>query len=186
MVLTAALNLVFAAVGSFLIWKFYGAKLVNRGVMHSAGAAVVNAIKEPNEETTEAMHAMMAMGWNWFLTSKIPTGKTIKTTDSEGNSQEVPEELSPYVMIMRETGRQLMFQFKGFKGGLMSQAGRDIAEGLAAEGVPLLGSMGPRKGQTTAEWAFEQLLARAMPQIEQKVNAMLKNPNSAVDSGGWK
>jgi len=185
MVLTAALNLVFAAVGSFIIWKFYGSKLVNRGVMHSAGAAVVNAIKEPNEETTEAMHAMMSMGWNWFLSAKIPTGKKIKVTSDDGEVVETEEELTPYVMIMRETGRQLMFQFKGLKGGLMSQAGRDIAEGLAAEGVPLLGSMGPRKGQTTAEWAFEQLLARAMPQIEQKVNTMLKKGETSTSSGGW-
>ena len=176
------IGFVAGGLGSLVMWMVVGRKLI----LKYAGEAVITRITNPDEATIGAMNAMMTLGWNWFLNSKIPTGKTIKTTSDEGEVIETEEALSPYVMIMRETGRQLIQQFKGLKGGLMSQAGRDIAEGLAAEGVPLLGSMGPRKGQTTAEWAFEQLLARAMPQIEQKVNAMLKNPSGAVDSGGWK
>ena len=163
------------------MWMVVGRKLI----LKYAGEAVITRITNPDEATLAAMNSMMTLGWNWFLNSKIPTGKIVKTTSDEGEVIETEEALSPYVMIMRETGRQLIQQFKGLKGGMMSQAGRDIAEGLAAEGVPLLGSMGPRKGQTTAEWAFEQLMARAMPTLEQKVNEMLKSKVGASNSGGW-
>ena len=172
------IGFVAGGLGSLVMWMVVGRKLI----LKYAGEAVINRITNPDEETMKAMNAMMSLGWDWFLTAKIPTGRKIKVTSDDGEVTETEEALSPYVMIMRETGRQLIQQFKGLKGGMMSQAGRDIAEGLAAEGVPLLGSMGPRKGQTTAEWAFEQLLARAMPQLESKVNEMLKSKVGAVDN----
>jgi hypothetical protein len=164
------------------MWMVVGRRLI----LKYAGEAVVNRITHPDEATMGAINGMLAIGWNWFLTAKIPTGKTIQHTDEgTGTVTESEESLTPYVMIMRETGRQLMQQAKGYKGGLMSQAGRDIVQGLEAGGVPLLGSLGPRKGQTTDEWAFEQLLLKAQPAIEQRVNDFLKSKVGGNNAGGW-
>jgi hypothetical protein len=102
------------------------------------------------------------------IVTPIETGKTL--TDDDG--KEMKETLPLFKYVGRELSNALLYKLKAARGGSMSAAGKDAMDGL--DGPSLLGSLGPRKNQTSMEWIMEQAAPRLMPIIEKKVAELLE------------
>jgi len=136
--------------------------------------AIINALKDPDEDVKQAMAALVVVMLPALLNAKLRTGKTLK--DDDGNDYE--EEVTLFTFAGRELSRHLLLKLKAARGGATAQAGAKLEE--AMESDPSLASLvggftGPRKGQTTQEFLFEQLMTRLMPQIEKKVAEKLNS-----------
>jgi len=115
---------------SYLFWVLVARPMFKKWVK----GTILLMVTEPDEDTKTAINSLFTLGWNWFLTP-VKTGKTIKQTDDEGNSQEVPEVLSPYQQMIAESSRILFMKFKGMTGGSKTQLQNELS-GLT-EGNPL-------------------------------------------------
>jgi len=97
---------------SYLFWVLVARPMFKKWVK----GTILLMVTEPDEDTKRAINSLFTLGWNWFLTP-VNTGRTVKQTDDEGNSQEVPEVQSPYQQMIGESTRILFMKFKGMKGG---------------------------------------------------------------------
>jgi len=122
------------------MWLIVGRKLLLR----YAGASVVAALRNPNEETQDAIKQVLTMGWNWFLTPTIKTGKTIESTDKDGNVTETEEILAPYAVLAKELSRYAVQQLRAYKGGAGAKAAeyeRQMIAELQNPGNPLAAAL---------------------------------------------
>lgn len=130
-----------------------------------AGTSVINAILSPNEDTKKAIDALFSHFWRTLNSPSIST----KTTDKEGKEIEI--KISPLDMIVSRMGEILWIKIRGSTGAVRAEANR-VEAGLAQAlgGLPM-----PRKGQTTNDFIMEQLAARLMPTVEQKLSSWIDN-----------
>jgi len=175
------------ALGSLLLWV-----LVGRSIITKYGAdAWIARLKDPDEDMQKAIDSlignvfnekMMVQAWNWFLTAPLPTGKT---EEGEDGIQK-PITTTPYQSLIDATSRAILMKFKSMRGGLATQGNAVLASELG-DAAPFLASLGPRKGQSTAEWVLEQAMMKALQPggfLEKK----LKNLNGeSLNTGaeGW-
>jgi hypothetical protein len=117
----------------------------------------------------EEMQEMVAKIIGLAIITPVKTGK--KIADEDGKEQF--EELPLFKYVGRELSNALLYKLKAARGGSLSAAGKDAMDQLDAPS--LLGSLGPRKGQTSMEWIMEQAAPRLMPIIEKKVQEMLES-----------
>ena len=135
--------------------------------------ALVDWLMSGDEEQQRAVAALIGLA----IVTPIKTGKKIPGPDEDG--KQVDEILPLFKFIGRELSNSLLWKLKAARGGTMKHAGHDAMEGL--DGPSLLASMGPRKGQTSAEWILEQFAPRIMPIVEKKVQEILE----AKGGGGY-
>jgi len=128
LVLEGLVTLLFAFLGSYVMWKWIGPEVF--------------------EETLRARMGPILMGW--FLTPQYETGKMRKIKDDEGEESEVKEVLSPLALIIKDAGELLYAKLMGKMGGDARKRGAvqdDIVAGLANPASPfagLLNSVNPR------------------------------------------
>jgi hypothetical protein len=135
--------------------------------------ALVDWLMSGDEEQQAAIAQIVALA----IISPIPTGK--KVLDEDG--KEHPEVLPLYKFMGRELSNSLIYKLKAVRGGNMSAAGSAAMDGL--DGPGLLGSLGPRKGQTMQDWFMEQAIPRVMPMLEKKIADMIAK--SGGGAGGF-
>lgn len=149
------------ACGSLVLWITIGRRMM----MKYAGKSVINAILDPNEDTKRAIEALFSHLWRSL------NAQTMKkeTTDKEGNKIEI--KVSPLELIIEQIGVMLWTRMRGSWGAVKAEQGR-VEQGLiqAMGGIPM-----PRKGQTTQDYVLEQIAARMMPVIEQKLSNWIDN-----------
>jgi len=175
------------ALGSLLLWV-----LVGRSIITKYGAdAWIARLKEPDEEMQKAIDSlmgnifnekMMVSAWNWFLTAQIPTGKT--EVDESGTER--PQTTTPYQSLIDATSRAIILKFKSMRGGLTTQGNAAVAAEMG-DIAPMLASLGPRKGQSTAEWVLEQAMMKALQpggMLDKKLKA-LTGEVSSNGAAGW-
>lgn len=133
-----------------------------------AGRRSKKALQDWLMSGDEEMQAMVAKIIALAIVTPVRTGK--KLVDEDG--KETFEDLPLFKFVGRELSNSLLFKLKAARGGSMSAAGKDAMDGL--DGPSLLGSLGPRKGQTSMEWIMEQAAPRLMPIIEKKVAELLE------------
>jgi hypothetical protein len=179
-----ALMIGFGALGSLLLWVLVGRRIITK---YGADAWIAR-LKDPDDDMKEAIDAlmsgilnekMMVAAWNWFLTAQIPTGKT--EVDEAGT--EKPITTTPYQSLIDATSRAILLKFKSMRGGLTTQGNAELAEG-----APFLASLGPRKGQSTAEWVLEQALMKALQpggMLEQKLKGLTGVNSASNGVEGW-
>jgi hypothetical protein len=139
-----------------------------------AGKRSKEALVDFVNDDPEAQH-MIARIVAMAIVTPVETGK--KVTDEDGKEHE--ETLPLFKYVGRELSNALLYKLKAARGGSLSAAGKEAMDTVDSSG--LLGSLGPRKGQSTQEWLMEQLMMRAMPAIEKKVNQMIE---TSVAGGG--
>jgi hypothetical protein len=132
-----------------------------------AGKRSKEALVDFVENDPEAQH-MIAKIVAMAIITPVETGKMVEDEDGKEHKETLP--LFKYVG--RELSNALLYKLKAARGGSMSAAGKDAMDGL--DGPSLLGSLGPRKGQTSMEWIMEQAAPRLMPIIEKKVAELLE------------
>jgi len=175
------------ALGSLLLWV-----LVGRSIITKYGAdAWIARLKDPDEDMQKALDAlignvfnekMMVAAWNWFLTAQIPTGKT--ETDETGTER--PISTTPYQSLIDATSRAILLKFKSMRGGLATQGNAALAAELG-DVAPMFAQLGPRKGQSTAEWVLEQAMIKALQpggMIDKKLK-VLTGEVSSTGAEGW-
>ena len=178
--LEGALMIGFGALGSLLLWVLVGRRIITK---YGADAWIAR-LKEPDDDMKLAIDALvgniynekvMVQAWNWFLTAQIPSGKI--EIGEDGVEKAITT--TPYQSLIQATTTAIFLKFKAMRGGLATQGNA----ALEAEGAPFLASLGPRKGQTTAEWVLEQAMMKALQPggfLEQK----LKGITGVNTSGG--
>lgn len=119
----------FGALGSLVLWVTVGRRMMLR----YAGRSVINALLDPDEDTKEALHVILAQAWNWFLTPSIKHTRKVQSKDDQGNLSEAEEtfSLSPLQELVGEIGRFTKMQFLASKGG----DAKAMKEALQAAGV---------------------------------------------------
>jgi hypothetical protein len=129
--------------------------------------ALVDWLMSGDEEQQRAVAAIIGLA----IVTPIKTGKKVADEDGKEHDEVIP--LFKY--MGRELSNALLYKLKAARGGSLSAAGKDAMDELG--GPSLLGSLGPRKGQTSMEWIMEQAAPRLMPIIEKKVaEALEKKP----------
>ena len=128
-------------------------------------AALLEALCSPDQEVKEAIASIISMA----IVTNVRTGKMI--TDPE-SKKEYPEELPLFKYVGRELSNSLLYKLKAARGGSKNAAGQAIEAELDSPG--LLGSFGPRKGQSTVDWAMEQAVPKLMPMLEKKMADMIE------------
>jgi len=187
-VVQSALMIGFGALGSLLLWV-----LVGRRIITKYGAdAWIERLSNPDEDMKKALESltsnilnekMMVAAWNWFLTAPIPTGK--EETLEDGTTR--PIMTTPYQSLISATTNAIFIKFKAMRGGLATQGNAALAEALGPDAAPFLTSLGPRKGQSTAEWVLEQALMKAMSPggiLDKKIKSTLGNV-AGSGAEGW-
>jgi len=146
-----------ALVSTVIVWKWI--------VPHFFGpyvrGTIIEMLSEPDAETQNAVNGLVGM----LFACKIKTGKRI--ADEEG--KEYDEELPLWKFIGRELSNSMLYKLKASRGGAKAAAGEALTDELG----PMLG-LGPRKGQSTFDYAVEQLIPRAMPMLEKKMAEMME------------
>jgi len=186
-VIQGALMIGFGALGSLLLWV-----LVGRSIITKYGAdAWIARLKDPDPDMQKAIDALvgnvfneqvMIRAWNWFLTAQLPTGKT--ETDETGTER--PITTTPYQNLIDATSRAILLKFKSMRGGLATQGNAALASELG-DAAPFLATLGPRKGQSTAEWVLEQAMMKALQpggMLDKKLKA-LTGEVSSTGAEGW-
>ena len=130
--------------------------------------AIMRALEDPDDEVKQALANMISCSIPLVLNAQIPTGK--KVADEDGKEHDETVDLLTFAG--RVVANQLLYKIKASRGGLKAQAGMDLAEGAGLD-PSLLGLVGPRKGQSTVDWALEQAIPRAMPMLEKKLEEIL-------------
>lgn len=137
MLLVACLNLVFAALGSLLIWRFYGKKIVYA----EAGSAVINRIIKPDPQTKEALFSIFDVMTEWLFTERETGGKVQIPTaeigpDKKPVMREIDERLTPFDAFAGKLGGHLFNKVRGKMGGdafalnkMMGEVGADLGMG---------------------------------------------------------
>jgi len=188
-VVQGALMIGFGALGSLLLWVLVGRKIITK---YGADAWIAR-LKDPDEDMQAALNAlignvlnekMMVAAWNWFLTAEIPTDK--KETLEDGTTR--PITTTPYRSLIDATTQAIFIKFKAMRGGLATQGNAALAEALGPDGAPFLTSLGPRKGQSTAEWVIEQAAMKALAPggaLDAKIKKLVGEVSSS-GAGEWK
>lgn len=137
---------------------------------------ITDMLSEPDAETREAISSLVTM----IFQTNVKTGRRV--TDEDG--KEGDEVLPLLKYLGREMTNMLLAKLKQSRGGMLSSVGSKL-EG-ALEGDPsfasLMGPIGPRKGQTTAEYLFEQMIQRLAPVIDKKITEKL---NGSINNKEW-
>ena len=124
-------------------------------VMRYAGMAVINKIVNPDEDTQEAINSLIGM----IAKSEIQTDKVI--TDPETGKTR-PERIPFVIYVGREIWQYLGMLRKASTGGKT----KSVADEFGM-------SIGPRKGQSTAEYLTEQLVTRMGPKLDEIIGTKL-------------
>jgi len=123
--------------------------------MRYAGMAVINKIVNPDEDTQEAINSLIGM----IAKSEIQTDKVI--TDPETGKTR-PERIPFVIYVGREIWQYLGMLRKASTGGKT----KSVADEFGM-------SIGPRKGQSTAEYLTEQLVTRMGPKLDEIIGTKL-------------
>lgn len=127
--------------------------------------ALVEWLMSGDEEQQKAIGQIIALS----IVTPIKTGRKVKDEDGKDHDEVLPL----FKFLGRELSNSFLYKIKASRGGQMGGAGKDLSDDLGMS-PSLLGSFGPRKGQTSAEWAMEQMLPRIMPMLEKKVGEILE------------
>ncbi len=97
------LGFVAGATGSMLLWVTVGKRII----MRYAGTAVINRIKDPDEETKEAIWALLDEASQWLVAER-PTGKTVQVevpgADGKPVVKNVEERIAPLTVFANHVG----------------------------------------------------------------------------------
>jgi len=149
-----------------------------------AGKSVVNALLDPDDDTKEAIHAILAQAWTWFLTPTIKTGRKIQTKDEKGEIlSEADEILSPFQNLVGEIGRFIKMQFLATKGGeqkALKQALEAAAQDPNNPGASSLQSLLAAAASGRKGLSLENLLTAFI------VNFIGKQGGTGGGGGGWR
>lgn len=179
-----ALMIALGGLGSLLLWVLVGRKIITK---HGADAWIAR-LTDPDDEMGAAIDALvsriadklMTLAWNWFLTAQIPTGKEAEGEDG----QKHPIMTTPCQSLIDAFSRAILLKVKSMRGGLTTQGNAALADEL---GVAPSALLGPRKGQSTAEWVVEQALVKALQPggfLERKVKGLV-GESSAGGAEKW-
>jgi len=160
------------ACGSLILWATLGKKLI----ISYAGKSVVARLKNPDEDTEEAIHSVLSHAWKWFLTPSIDAG-----TQKNEEGKEIPIKISPFENLASEIGRYAVMRIKGLSGAekkkleVLEQAIQsDLATtdwGAAIRSMlPKAFEIATKKGDYTP--LFLQLIS---PMIEKLINTNKSN-----------
>lgn len=128
-------------------------------------AALLEALCSPDQEVREAIASIIGMA----IVTNVKTGKRLSDAES---GKEYDEELPLFKYVGRELSNSLIYKLKASRGGSKNAAGQVIADEMESPG--LFGSLGPRKGQSTVDWAMEQAVPKIMPMLEKKMAEMIE------------
>jgi len=153
-------------VGSILVWILIGPTVSGRGLQ-----GFIKRAQRPGK-AQELLFILFDVMLIWATTHKMKTGKKCKIREDTGEVDKdgkpiyeehtVDEELTPIDMLISKMSKAMLAKFQSSEGGIKSS---------------LLGALGAkRKGQTTMDYALEQLVARAGPMIDQKIAEKIKPP----------
>ena len=177
-----ALMIALGGLGSLLLWVLVGRKIITK---HGADAWIAR-LTDPDDEMGAAIDTLvsrifnerlMTLAWNWFLTAQIPTGKVEEGEDG----QKHPIMTTPCQSLIDATTKAILSKIRAMRGGLTTQGSAELLEE-----APLLGALGPRKGQSTAEWVVEQALVKALQPggfLERKLKGLVDK--STLSGDGW-
>lgn len=154
--------------GSILVWVFIGPYVSGRGLM-----GFVKRAQSPGT-AQEVLYVLFDVMLLWATTHKVSTGKRCKIrqdtgdVDDAGNpiyvDVEVDESLTPLDMLINRMSKAMLAKLSSSAGGIKGQLGAALG--------------GKRKGQSTVDYAVEQLMQRAAPLIDQRISDKLKPPMS--------
>lgn len=160
------IGLISGACGSLVLWVTIGRRMM----LKYAGQSVINALKDPSEDTIEAVNGLFSVFWESANRPQIEVGK-----DDNGNRILI----TPIQAVVAAAGDAVMHRLRGLQGS--------IARGAQSVEAAALGIALPRKGQSTGEFLLEQLIQKLMPQIEQKITEGLnKSGTNQFGSGGFR
>jgi hypothetical protein len=163
-VVQGLVTLLFAFVGSYVMWKIAGPRVVIKALQERMGPILMN----------------------WFITP-IPNGATKSVVNEEGEEEIVPVQISPMDQMMTAAGETLYRKLLGKMGGdkrKVRAVQDDIVDGLAMPGNPLgslLQGINPRlleralKDGDYVPILLEQFGPIIQRWAEQKVNSMATN-----------
>lgn len=127
MVLSGLVTLIFAFIGSYVMWKVIGPRVVTKAIQDRMGPILQN----------------------WLVTP-VPTGKFKEVINAEGEVEQVEALISPVEQMMTIAGEVLYRKMLGKVGGdrrKVQAVQGDITESLANPSSPLgalLGQVNPR------------------------------------------
>jgi len=159
---------------SYLFWVLVARPMFKKWVK----STIVMMISEPDADTKAAINGLFTLGWNWFVTP-VNTGKTVKQTDDEGNSQEVPEVQSPYQQMIGESTRILFMKLKGMRGGDATKLAAELS-GIT-DGNPLGLSPAAMKALLKGQIG-PAIMEVGLPKLMEHLNTK----KDAINSGGAK
>jgi len=163
-VVQGLVTLLFAFIGSYVMWKIAGPRVVIRALQEKMGPILMN----------------------WFVTP-IPTGATKSVTNDEGEEEIVDVKVSPMEQMMTAAGETLYRKLLGKMGGdrrKVRAVQDDIVEGLGMPGNPLgslLQGINPRLlDRALRDGDYVPILLEQFGPIiqrwaEQKVNSLATN-----------
>lgn len=128
MFLQGLVTLVFAFIGSYIMWKVAGPRVVVTAIREQMGPILIN----------------------WLMTPSIPTGKKKKMTADDNEEVEFDEVLAPIDLMMTRAGELVYQKLMGKLGGDVRKkqaVTNDIIEGMSMPGSPyasLLSSINPK------------------------------------------
>jgi len=168
-VVQGLVTLLFAFIGSYVMWKIAGPRVVIRALQEKMGPILLN----------------------WF-TTPIPNGSTKTVVNEEGEEEKVPVTVSPMETMMSVAGETLYRKLLGKMGGdkrKVRAVQDDIVEGLGMPGNPfatLLNGINPRLlDRALKDGDYVPILLEQFGPIIQKwAEAKLNSPatNIVVDS----
>lgn len=128
MFLQGLVTLVFAFIGSYVMWKVAGPRVVVTAIREQMGPILIN----------------------WLMTPSIGTGRKKKSTDEDGVESEADEVVAPIDLMMTRAGELVYQKLMGKLGGDVRKRQAvqgDIIDGLSVPGSPfgsLLSQVNPR------------------------------------------
>jgi len=172
LVLEGLVTLFFAFMGSYVMWRIAGPKVLEKTLRARMGPILLE----------------------WFLTPSFETGKTKKIKDEDGEETEVKEILSPLDLIIKNAGEIFYSKLMGKMGGDVRKREAiqgDIIAGLSNPVSPfagILNSVNPRileraiKDGDYVPIIMDQLGPIIYKWAEKKLNNGQMN---TADKAGW-
>lgn len=160
------------------LWLFAGLfsalVFIRFSVLRWAGKAVTNALRNPDEDTKQAIGTLLKM----MLAVPIETGRRIKDDDGK----EIDEK-KPFLLVAgRELIRQFFLQYNAKIGGEISGVGATLeAEPELKQAMKgrTFGIPKKDKDETTLEWALrvavqtpqgQQIIGKMASKLDQKIS----------------
>jgi len=155
-------------VGSILVWILIGPTVSGRGLQ-----GFIKRAQKPGK-AQELLFILFDVMLIWATTHKMKNGKKCKIREDTGEVDDkgnpiyeeriIDDEQTPIDMLISKMSKGVLAKMQSSEGGIKSQ---------------IMGALGAkRKSQSSFDFAVEQLMVRAGPLIDQKIQEKLKPPET--------